>query len=136
MQSDWLRTFWHISQEPEFSQIWNLCRNTANKINFNYRTNSVKINDKGFQYIQKTLFLAHFWPIFPIFGAKNFLLENLALSRTTSYGFLVSCQNLEKTNDTIPWKDPDRWENRQKNRRMDRPYFMGPFQLMPGVQKD
>ena len=49
-----------------------------------------------------------FWPIFPIFGAKNFFLENPALSRTTSYGFLASCQNLEKTNDKIPRKHPDR----------------------------
>ena len=30
------------------------------------------------------------------------------LSRTTSYGFLAPCQNLEKTNDTIPRKRPDR----------------------------
>ena len=111
---------WSISQEPEFSQIWNLCRNTANKINFNYRTNSVKINDKSFQYIQKTLFLAHFWPIFPIFWAKNFFLENLALSRTTSYGFLVSCQNLEKTNNTIPRKRLDRRTEGQKDGRKDR----------------
>ena len=32
----------------------------------------------------------------PIFWVKNFFLENPALSRTTSYGFLASCQNLEK----------------------------------------
>ena len=31
----------------------------------------MKINDKSFQYIQKTLFLARFWSIFLIFGAKN-----------------------------------------------------------------
>ena len=49
-----------------------------------------------------------FWPIFPIFGAKFVFLENLAPSRTTSYGFLAPCQNLEKTNDTIPRKRPDR----------------------------
>ena len=42
-----------------------------------------------------------FWPIFPIFGAKKIFLENLALSCTTSYGFLAPCQNLEKVNDTI-----------------------------------
>ena len=44
LQSDWLRTFWPISQEPEFSQICDLYRNTANNINFHHRTNSVKIN--------------------------------------------------------------------------------------------
>ena len=51
--------------------------------------------------------LAHFWPVFPIFWAKNFLMENPALSSTTSYGFLASCQTLEKANDTIPRKRPD-----------------------------
>ena len=49
-----------------------------------------------------------FWPIFPIFGAQKIFLENLALSRTTSYGFLAPCQNLEKANDTIQRKRPDR----------------------------
>ena len=44
----------------------------------------------------------------PIFWVKNFFLENPALSRTTSYGFLASCQNLEKTNNKIPRKRPDR----------------------------
>ena len=111
-----------------------MCRNIANNIHFHYRTNSVKIKDKIFQYIQKTLFLALFWPIFPIFGAKNFFLENPALSRTTSYGFLASCQNLEKTNNTIPRKRLDRWKDGRKDGRMDRPYFTGPFQLTPGVQ--
>ena len=42
-------------------------------------------------------FLVHF----PNLGGK----EN---SRTISYGFLAPCQNLEKTNDTIPRKYQDR----------------------------
>ena len=37
-----------------------------------------------------------------IFGPFSQFLENPALSCTTSYWFLVPCQNLEKTNDTIP----------------------------------
>ena len=45
LQSDWLTGFCHISQEQDFS-IQDLCRNTANNINFYYRTNSVKINDQ------------------------------------------------------------------------------------------
>ena len=48
LQSDWLRAFWPISQEQDFSQIWDLCRNIANNINFHYRTTSVKINDQIF----------------------------------------------------------------------------------------
>ena len=72
LQSNWLRTFWPLSQEPKFFQIWDLCRNTANNKNFHYRTNSLKINDNIFPYIQKTLFLTHSWSIFPILGAKTF----------------------------------------------------------------
>ena len=75
LQSDWLRKFCPISQELEFSQIWNLFRNTANNIIFHYRTNLVKVNDKIFQHIQKILFLVHFCPIFPIFGADVFFLK-------------------------------------------------------------
>ena len=42
-ESDWLRPFWLISREQDFSQIKDLCRNTTNNINFHYTTNSVKI---------------------------------------------------------------------------------------------
>ena len=47
-----------------------------------------------------------FWPISQILGQKNLesLPENLALSRTTSYGFLALWQNSRKTNDIIPRK--------------------------------
>ena len=54
----------HISG-TKFFQNMGLCRNTANNINFHYRTNSVKINDK-----------ICFWPIFApfsrFFGQENF----------------------------------------------------------------
>ena len=42
------------------------------QICFYYRTNSIKINDQSFQKILKTLFLVHFWSIFPVFGVKYF----------------------------------------------------------------
>ena len=35
-------------RNQNFSQIWDLCRNTVNNINFHYRSNSVKINDQIF----------------------------------------------------------------------------------------
>ena len=38
-------------------------------INFHYRKNKVKINDKIFKKTKKTL--THFWSIFPILGAKQ-----------------------------------------------------------------
>ena len=83
LESDWLRAFWPISLEQDFSQIQVLCRSTANNINFHYRTNSVKINVQIFLIIEKTLFLAYFWPISPIFGTKKVFLKNSALPHIT-----------------------------------------------------
>ena len=45
LQSDWSIAFWPISQEPDFSQVWDLCKNTANITKFLYRPNSEKSND-------------------------------------------------------------------------------------------
>ena len=112
LQVDWLRTFWPIYQEQEFSQLWDLCRNTANNIIFIIEQIQWKLMTNFFNILNKT-----------VFGPF------LALSRTTSNGFLVLCQNSWKNNDTIPRKRPDR----RKDGRTDRPYFTGPFQLMPGV---
>ena len=81
------------------------------------------------------MFLAHFRSNFYILGVKIFL-GNLALSCTTSYGFLAPCQNLEKTNDAIPRKCPERWKDGRRDGRTDTPYFIGPFLLLPGVQKE
>ena len=96
MQSDWLRTFWPISQVQKISNM-GFVLSTLNNTNFHYRTNSAKINDHIFQQIQKTLFLARFWSIFLIFGAKNFT-ENSALSCNAQLqmGFLHHAKNLKK----------------------------------------
>ena len=65
----------------------------------------------------------YFWPILgpfsPIYGAKKIFLENLALSHTTSYGFLAPCQNLEKVNDTIQRKRLDRQKGGWKEGQTD-----------------
>ena len=83
----------HISG-TKICQIRDLYRNMANNINVHYRTDVVKINYQIFQKIKKALFLTHFWLVyFPNFGGKKSFQENLALSRTTSYGFLVQLQN-------------------------------------------
>ena len=67
----------------------------------------------------------YFWPIFGPFPQfleqKNIFPKTLALSRTTSEQFLAPCQNSEKSNDSIPKKDPER----QRDERTDRPYFIG-----------
>ena len=63
-----------------------------------------------------------FWSIFGPFSQfwgqkkKKKFPENPVLSRKTSQGILALCQNLEKINDTIPRKHP----NRRKDGSTDR----------------
>ena len=73
-----------------------------------------------------------FWPIF---GEKFFSRKSGSVTHNIN-GFLALCQNFEKTNDTILRKCLDRWKHGWKDRKTDRPYFIGPFQLTPGVQKN
>ena len=51
---------------------------------------------------------------------KNFFPENPTLSRTTSHGIMVPCQNLEKIKDVIPRKQSDRRKDRWKDGRTKR----------------
>ena len=97
LQCDWLRTFWPISQEPKFSQIWALCRNTTNDINLMIKQILIKFFNKF-----KNPVFGSFLVYFPNFGGKKKNSGNPALSCTTFYRFLTPCQNLERTNDTIP----------------------------------
>ena len=73
----------------------------------------------------------YFWPIFPILGAKKVFPKNLAVTHNLIRVSVPPCQNSEKPNDPIPRKQPDR----QQGRKMNRPYFIGPFQLPLGVQQ-
>ena len=107
-----LWTFLPAFQEQTFSQIWDLCRNIGNNINFHYRTNSLKLNDQIFKKPCS-------WSVFPILKGKKFLKENPPLSCRTSHRFLAPCQNLEKTDDTILRKHLDRERDGKVDRRTD-----------------
>ena len=71
LQSDWTRAFQPISQELDFSQLWNLCWNIANNINFHYRTNLEK---KKINFIKKfkKAFSGPLFGHFPHFGDHRF----------------------------------------------------------------
>ena len=62
LQSDWPRAFWPISQEPDFCQIWDFCKNTANDINFHYRPKSETITKFSNKFKEPCVWsiLAHF----------------------------------------------------------------------------
>ena len=83
LRSDWLKAFWSISQEQDFSQIYDLRRNTVNNNIFYYRTSSVKINDQIFLQIQKNLFLVHF----PNFWDKKCFFKELGCHAQLHKGF-------------------------------------------------
>ena len=75
--------------------------------------------------------MGQLWALFPNFEAKKIFPRNPAWSCSTLYEFLAPCQISENTNDTISWKCLDR----RTDWRTVRPYFIGPFRLLPGVQK-
>ena len=111
LQSDWLRALWPISQKSDLFQIWYLCRNTVNNINFHYRTNSAKINDKVFNKFKTP----YFWHIFPILEAKNFFKKIRICTTQLHMGFKHHAKILKKTNDPIPQNCPDRRSEQQKH---------------------
>ena len=63
---------------------------------------------------KKPCFLPIYGPFSQFWGQKKIFPENPALSRKTSHGILTPCQNLEKNNDVISRKHPDRWKDGQK----------------------
>ena len=68
---------------------------------------------------------SYFWPFlvnFPNFGGKKLISQNRVFMHNFK-GFLASCQNLEKSNDPVPRRHPDRCQGA----RMDRPYFIESF---------
>ena len=110
-------------QELKLSQIWNGCRNAANNINFHYRINSVRINDKIFSINSKNPVFGTFLVCFPNFGGKIFFSGK---SGSVTHNFIWSsskCQNLEKTiqfKDTIPRKCLDRRLDGRTDGKMER----------------
>ena len=84
----------------------------TNNISFHYRTNSVKINDKIFQSIKKNPVFGSFLVFFPNFGAKTFFSRKPG---SVMHNFIwVSSSMLDtKTNDAIPKKCLERWQDEQ-----------------------
>ena len=88
-------------------------------IKFYYKTNPVSNSISSKNHVFGP-FLVNFCNLG---GKKNFP-ENPALSQVTSYRFLAPCQNLEKTNDTIPRKRPEKPKDGRMDRRTERAHFI------------
>ena len=92
LQSDWLKLFWPITQEP-FSQIWDLCWNTTKNTNFQYKTYQKKLMIKFFSNFKQH----DFWPLWVQFV---FSIEH----GCHTHRFLTQCLHIEKTSNSIPRK--------------------------------
>ena len=66
---------------------------------------------KFFNIFKKPCFQSIYGSFSQFFG-QNFFFWKIQLSRT-SYGFLAPCQNLVRTNGTIPRKCLDKWKDEQ-----------------------
>ena len=103
--------------------------NITNNINIHYRPNSEKINNQNFSTNSKKIF----WANFHHFSSKTTFSTKSGSAHTSSYGFLTTTKIKKKTK-TIQFQE-NVWMDGQMDEKMDRPYFIGPIQLLPRVQK-
>ena len=67
---------------------------------------------KFFNKLKKTLFLAHFWPIFLILGHKFFFWKIKLCQAQLHMGFQDHAKIKKKSNDTILRKQQDKQKDR------------------------
>ena len=128
-------TFLAITWDTDFSRAWSFCRMLMNHKNFHFTQIPDKNNNVIFLKSPKTMLLGHFWTFLVISAQWGFFPKNPAVTNNYIWApntMLVS----EKTHEPIPRKPMDRRQDGQKDRRTDRPYFIGPLRPRPGLQKD
>ena len=104
LQSNWSRSFWPISQEPDFCEVWDLCKNTANIIKLLYRLILEYVITKFSDKFKNPVF-GPFWVQFYKFQGKKKISWKIRLCHTQ---FLMGFQHYAK-----------RQTERQKDRRTD-----------------
>ena len=74
LQSDWMRTFWLVTCEAEFSQIWGSQRETENRKFFYLSSFQEKVMTKFYEDSRK--FWTHLGAFLPIIGQANIFMES------------------------------------------------------------
>ena len=128
--SDWLKTFWPIYQEPDFSYISNLRKNTANNINVLYRILKKLITKFYNKFIK------------PVLGPSSLFLEPNILSKKSGpiRNFIWVSETISKFRKKLKIqfqkkkRQPDGQKDGRTEGQTDRPYFVGPFWLSPEIQ--
>ena len=125
--------YFAVTWKPDFSQECSFCRMLMNHKNFHF-TQINKTNGAIFLKTWKTLI---FWPFLAIFAWWIFP-QKIWLSHTTIYGPLNTVLRFRKNywaNSKKTYRQMAGWTEGHMEGRTGRPYFIGPFQLRPGVQQ-
>ena len=125
--SDWLKAFWQIYQEPNFSYISDLRKNTANNINVLYRILKKLITKFYNKFIK------------PVLGPSSLFLEpNIFFKKSGPIrNFIWVSEAISKFRKNWRYnskKNPDGRKDGRTEGQTDRPYFVGPFWLSPEIQ--
>ena len=127
--------FLAITWESDFSRACSFCRMLMNHKNFHFTQIPDKTNDMIFLKSPKTLFWGHFWPFLP----NGDFFQKVRLSQTiygplTPSKFHKKLMSQSRENLQTDGRTDERTDG-QNDRQTDRPYFIGPFQPKPRVQK-
>ena len=79
LESDCLKALWPISKKPDFSQLWDLCKNTASNTFFHSEQIKKKLMTKFFKNFKKPYFG-------PIYNKKSIMIrlqQNARMERRT-----------------------------------------------------
>ena len=102
ISEDWTSTFWPITLEPDFFQIWDWWWNISNNKSFHFRLFPRKTNDKIFQKIQKYIYIYILGPIWDSNLVKIAFLEkglcqflNIPIIFSATYKFLTHKNNMQ-----------------------------------------
>ena len=98
LQSDWTRSFCHVTCEPEFSHIWGLHRKIEKCNIFHFRL--IPVMTTIYEKQEKI----HFGFFLPILGKTKTSLENLFLPLIFSFQNSITVQNLRETSEQNPIK--------------------------------
>ena len=115
LQSDWPRALWPRSQEPNFSQIRDFCKNTVYNANFHYKPNSDIIDQVQKKLINFSINSKDpmFGPFSPFWGQK-FYFQIIRLCRALQHNTTWDFFEFQKK--IMSWFQENVWVEGQRDR--------------------
>ena len=123
--------FLAITWKPHFPQACSFCRMLMNHKNFHFIQIRDKTNDMIFLKSPKTMFFDHFWIFLVIFAQWGFFPKNPAVTHNYIWAPNIML-SFRKKLMSQSWENL--WTDGRTDGRTDKPYFIEPFRLGPGVR--